>query len=695
MLVVVGGTTALGMLQELVKSVGNAEWMEVMIAGAMAGLLAFASYTGWRHVGVIDHRVWRSYLCVFALLAIVSVCGAFVTTMTLWSQGKLPDDLQLWIEGWAWIYVAGVSILGFVCVLLLGRTRIASTGLRLEDVLARLAKHRGVSALSLTRIPRNGLKRGVGYCIVGAIVLLGTTFWPLPEESKQFERTLRIIQNLDIFAFFCLVRARRHFQVSADSLLAADQRQPILFLRSFSDDPKQNYNTSQKALLDFSLETRLATHFYHFGPFIAIGSPSESDSSWRWNRCTRAWDKGETLPLPGAARVLLSDDQWQLRVQDWINASSVIIMYSGATEWVNWELRKVVESGRTGSLILMFPEIKAWRPSRRNRDIATRVERIRAVFRDTPWSEELMEFSDFSCLRAMLFRADGSMVMIRSRSRSRDAYHLAALIAHHQLLDPMPPQQDAVAAADAPRMSWAKRLAWSLTGLGLVVAVYCLFPTNSDTRLTFKQGELYYREPVTQADAEKIGEYLVRQQSFSDEKAATVRLSQERERYRVGFVIDPPITGDLNLRALIGFGMMGSGISREALEGRPAEVAFYDNHLEPIRIVPMSTKLNFGKGELYYTEPITVDQARDANEVLSKLFGEDTAASVHLGHEQGTYQLRFVIKPSSADDSEVFDAFSRVTRTIAHQALGGQPVVMHLCDKDFHTLKSDRIEPLP
>jgi hypothetical protein len=48
-----------------------------------------------------------------------------------------------------------------------------------------------------------------------------------------------------------------------------------------------------------------------------------------------------------------------------------------------------------------------------------------------------MEFSDFAGLRAMLFRADGSMLMIKSRSRSRDAYHPAALIAHQQLLDPM------------------------------------------------------------------------------------------------------------------------------------------------------------------------------------------------------------------------------------------------------------------
>ena len=90
----------------------------------------------------------------------------------------------------------------------------------------------------------------------------------------------------------------------------------------------------------------------------------------------------------------------------------------------------------------MFPEIKGWRSSRRKQDIAARVKQIRGVFKDTPWNEELTEFSDFAGLRAMLFRADSSMVMFKSRSRSRDAYHLAALIAHQQLLDPTHRPQD-------------------------------------------------------------------------------------------------------------------------------------------------------------------------------------------------------------------------------------------------------------
>jgi hypothetical protein len=34
----------------------------------------------------------------------------------------------------------------------------------------------------------------------------------------------------------------------------------------------------------------------------------------------------------------------------------------------------------------------------------------------------------------MLFRNDGSMIVVRSRPYNRDSYHLAALIAHYILL---------------------------------------------------------------------------------------------------------------------------------------------------------------------------------------------------------------------------------------------------------------------
>jgi hypothetical protein len=244
----------------------------------LVAILAFAAYTGWRHVGVIDPRVWRSYLWVFPLLAACAVLAAFGIVVNWASQEANPgqDILELLLGLTATLSIAGVAVPGFVCVLLLRRMRIAPMGVRLGELLAGLGRHSGASGLAATKVERISLPRGLAYGAAGAAVLLGVIVAPLPTESEKALNVLRMTNQLTLLGFFLLVRARRYFQVSVDSLLAVDKRPPILFLRSFDDDERQKYADSRRALLDFSLETRLANHFHRFGPFIAIGSPKES-----------------------------------------------------------------------------------------------------------------------------------------------------------------------------------------------------------------------------------------------------------------------------------------------------------------------------------------------------------------------------------------------------------------------------------
>ncbi len=674
-LVIACGLGVVGVLPDFGRAAISGQWVDLFTLAAMAAVFAFAAYTGWRHVGVIDPRVWRAYLWVFpSLLALAVLIGLGVAN-TVASPGELFEDMDSLLSLGILLQFAAIAIPGFVCVRLLRRTRIEPIGVPLGDLLSELTRRGGVSALSATRIERTGPRRGLAYGLAGAALLLGTTFAPLPEDTQQASTVLRVTQQLNVLAFFFVVRARRYFLVSADSLLAVDKRPPILFLRSFADDEPQKYATAQRALLDFSLEARLANHFLRFGPFIAIGSPKEP------------------VPQPGAARVLLPDDQWQPRVLGWMKEANLIIMYCGTTQWVNWELRQVIDSGRATSLILMFPEVKGWRAAGRMRDIAARTEQIRTVFKDTPWNEELMEFSDYAGLRAMLFRADGSMVMIKSRSRSRDAYHLAAILAHQQLLDPMSLPDNATAyVAAAPR--WGLRTALAATGAvvaAILAAAYIAGPAET-SRLTFKQGELYYDQPVTEEEARGVGEYLVRQQLFSDDAPRTVQLALDQGVYRLRFVIDRAHAD--NPLVAIQFGAMGSGIARDALGGKPIEVGFVDPMLQPIKVVPATARLPFLKGELYYTEPITVDEATQVGQQLVRheTFRNDRETSVHLSREEGAYQLRFVIDPSRASDSKTLDVFSELTGAIAKQALGSQPIVVHLCDDEFHSLTQRRVD---
>jgi hypothetical protein len=677
-LVVGCGLGALALLSQSVVAASSAQWAEFAVMAAMAAALGSAAYAGWRHVGVIDPQVWPSYLWIFPLLTCVSAFAVMALAGAWFTQGIDPfqGDVQSVLAVTGYLWYAAVAIPAFVCVLWLRRMRVALGGERLADLLGSLSSRGGQSAAHLTKVRPVSKPRGLAYGILGLAIVLAAQFAPVSVEGRQATTVLRVLEQVSIFGFFLLIRARRYFQVSADSLLAVDKRPPVLFLRSFADDQRLQYLRSQWALLDFSLEARLANHFHRFGPFIAIGSPKD------------------TVPQPGAARVLLSGDQWQARVLDWMKAAQVIIMYCGTTKWVNWELRQVVESGRATSLILMFPEIKGgWRPSSRKREIAARAEQIRAVFHDTPWTEELKEFSDFAGLRAMLFRADGSMLMIKSRARSRDAYHLAALIAHQQLLEPEITAERPAPHAIVPARGRLKVIGATLAGAAaLVGGLYALGASDSN-RLAFQRGELYYDDAVTEAEARRVGEYLVQQQIFSDQRDASVQLDRDQGLYRLRFVVNPTLVdGTL---AEIEFGLMAHDIARDILGGQPIEVELCDEHLTPLKTVPLSAKLEFGKSEIYYTHPIVVDEARAVGEQFVEIgfFRDDRATSVHLSREESTYQLRFIVDPSRAGAVDTVAAFGKLAELLVEEALAGEPVVVHLCDKEFRTLNRERVEP--
>ena len=234
---------------------------------------------------------------------------------------------------------------------------------------------------------------------------------------------------VSIAAFFALFRAKQYFQISADSLLGSDKRAPILFLRSFSDDPKVNASAGISheglaQLLDLSVETRLANHFMDFGPFIAIGSPKEK------------------IPQIGAARMRLLDDEWQRTVTAWMESSSAIVMYAGTTHWVGWELRRIIEGGWTTKLILLFPPVLPFPGFRQRKwlakqtpDILARFDNAKAAFAGTAWEAAWAAIADPQSVLCLRFQPGGEIEVTRGARRSKDAYELSAAIAHLRLLD--------------------------------------------------------------------------------------------------------------------------------------------------------------------------------------------------------------------------------------------------------------------
>jgi hypothetical protein len=292
----------------------------------------------------------------------------------------------------------------------------------------------------------------------------------------------------------------------------------------------------------------------------------------------------------------------------------------------------------------------------------------------------------------MLFRADGSMLMVKSRSRARDAYHLAALIAHQRLLERGGQAEMVVPRRSISRTKVALIGGGAFAGLAAAIGLALLLVAASpDLQLDFGQGQLLYSLPVKSEEAKRVGDLLLQEQIFSAEHPATVQLHRDRDRYQLRFVIRPQFAQD-PLTA-IRYGVLGRKIGDEVLRGTPVEVTLSDERLQPIRVIPLSARMEFGQGELYYSEPVTVADAQAIGSTLLQLgiFDGSKRRSAHVGLEAGVFQVSFVVDPSRSGDPKVAEMFREVMRGIA-DALGDRgAVVVHLCDDRFRSLHRETL----
>jgi hypothetical protein len=401
----------------------------------------------WRNFGVIDPANWTNYLIA---MPVCLYLFASVAVELYLQPGQLFDDTpeaKDRLNGLAAaIQIVLGSALGIIVALSLRKARLHPTRIRFYDLVLLLGGKRVQPEFDRLMLQRINRKRGLTLAVVGAIPILGAALLPLYHAGSN--RT--ILGYVSLFGFALLVRSRRYLQVSADVLLRADKRKPVLYLRSFADDEKAGYiiiNESQ--LLDFSVETRLSNYFIRYGPFVAVGSPRD------------------TVPQIGAARAKLSDEGWQDAVVNWIIEAQTIVMLAGKTNWVTWELRNIIERQLTSKLLLIFPSGNFIRRSKRFADSNSRLEHVRDAFAGSKWAVPLAAIARPVTLRAIGFHNNGELSVFRGRSISRDSYHLAAMLAHYDMLGRSGTFEDGRAPPSATSRHWAPIVAVIIGCLGV------------------------------------------------------------------------------------------------------------------------------------------------------------------------------------------------------------------------------------
>jgi hypothetical protein len=352
--------------------------------------------TAWCSNGTISENFFGRYRII--LPGFLLICTTFIVNYRA-RRGTIGSTESVFF------LLIAVTFFALIAVISIYRARLSS-GVRLPDLLA---------AIELHASPHQGAKptpinrgKGIAFFLAG-IGVFASAFVYGDGNFTVFST----VANLAGVAL--LITARRYLQTDAASLLIADKRPPVLLLRSFADDNREKLVTDKRQLIDFSLETRLAAYFAKFGPFIAVDAPNEE------------------IVVIGAARAQLRDSEWQRVVTGWIEQARYIIMIIGQTQWVDWELRKILEKDQLQKLILLFPERRSW--FSRGNDFGNRLSTVSRAFENSKWSASLSNISKPTQLRAIIFEKDGATTTIRSKIYNRDSIHLAAIIAHYCLLD--------------------------------------------------------------------------------------------------------------------------------------------------------------------------------------------------------------------------------------------------------------------
>jgi len=124
-------------------------------------------------------------------------------------------------------------------------------------------------------------------------------------------------------------------------LLVSNRRPPVVYLRAFKDDAVgasvPNAPLSTTFALVATEEQQIAEVFGELGPFVAIGRPDE-------------W-----LPELGAARIYVSDKEWQQKVSDLMTNARLVVFRASDTPGLTWEVGRGGELLPPEKLVFLIP----------------------------------------------------------------------------------------------------------------------------------------------------------------------------------------------------------------------------------------------------------------------------------------------------------------------------------------------------
>ena len=190
--------------------------------------------------------------------------------------------------------------------------------------------------------------RNSGIVIFILAIVAGYALRAIPQDQRTgFVDVLGwLLIPLTLVGAFLFWRGRQfEARASAPTVLAGSGPQ-VLYLRPFRSDAStlryvlQSLLTARMISGMITEEEQLRDAIQPFGDLVAIGRP------------------GEKLPLPGAARIYASDEEWKSVVDQHMTSSRLVIIRAGSGQGLLWEMREAIKKVESRRLLFLILHMK-------------------------------------------------------------------------------------------------------------------------------------------------------------------------------------------------------------------------------------------------------------------------------------------------------------------------------------------------
>ena len=194
--------------------------------------------------------------------------------------------------------------------------------------------------------------------ILPASIFITGSAWLISAMSvRDIREFLFVVVAVGLSAILCislwwriLLVGQQMMAIDAIQKLQVDPRPPVVYLRPFSEDTRVASNIPLGKQIGIyassgfqlwrrhaSKEQLISKRLKHLGPFIAIGRP------------------GDRLCPLGAARLYVSDDEWQEKVKLLIRHAEALIIVPDDSEGTLWELNTISRSIEPQRVLIIVP----------------------------------------------------------------------------------------------------------------------------------------------------------------------------------------------------------------------------------------------------------------------------------------------------------------------------------------------------